>query len=83
MRFVRRPPGEERPAPQWHDGLCHFLSPSRRYVALVQLSAWEFKYCPCPIQLADSIALRMLESGSAREQSTVLRHVIHFARSSS
>lgn len=42
MGFVRRPPGEVRPAPQCHDALCHFLSPSRRYMRLVWLAWREF-----------------------------------------
>lgn len=42
MGFVRRHPGEEMPAPQWCDGLRHFLSPSRRYTRLVWPPAGEF-----------------------------------------
>src|SRR6185437_9136195 len=41
MGFVRRPPGEVRPAPQQRGDLRHFLSPSRRYVLLV---------CPRPCE---------------------------------
>lgn len=42
MGFVRWPPGEVRPAPQRHDVLRHFLSPSRRYMGLVWPVPCEF-----------------------------------------
>jgi hypothetical protein len=42
MGFARRPPGEVRPAPQWRNEPRHFLSPSRRYEALVCAEDREF-----------------------------------------
>ncbi len=42
MGFVRRPPGEVRPAPQQRVVLHYFLSPSRRYTCLVCARSREF-----------------------------------------
>ena len=60
MEFVRRRPGEEMPAPQWHVALCHFLSPSRRYTELVWIAAREFNVHVGTVQLGD----RLVTTGS-------------------